>query len=160
MRVIWPNDIKFRTCSALASMWAPPINETAELTQGNIYCSYLLWGPPSPLYLLDKVPGIRAESGGWALEALDQLDGVVHRHQSPEDSGGEKVLDIGQLCCGGGRRAVLVSWFGGGLAAQGRGQAVHTPRHFFDIWEKRSALKALTDHLGGGSRVDSFDPQW
>ena len=21
-------------------------------------------------------------------------------------------------------------------------------------------LKALTDHLGGGSRVDSFDPQW
>ncbi len=22
------------------------------------------------------------------------------------------------------------------------------------------SLKALTDHLGGGSRVDSFDPQW
>ncbi len=31
---IQPNHIKFRTCSALAPMWTPPINESAELTQG------------------------------------------------------------------------------------------------------------------------------
>ncbi len=29
-----PNHIKFRTCSALAPMWTPPINESAELVQG------------------------------------------------------------------------------------------------------------------------------
>ena len=45
-------------------------------------------------------------------------------------------------------------------------------RHFFsnrvveggNLSELKNArtvhLKALTDHLGGGSRVDSFDPQW
>jgi hypothetical protein len=30
-RAIQPNLIKFRTCSALAPMWTPPINESAEL---------------------------------------------------------------------------------------------------------------------------------
>jgi hypothetical protein len=28
------------------------------------------------------------------------------------------------------------------------------------LYSKKAPLKALTDHLGGGSRVDSFDPQW
>ncbi len=28
------------------------------------------------------------------------------------------------------------------------------------IAKARNVLKALTDHLGGGSRVDSFDLQW
>ncbi len=33
-RAILPNHIKFRTYSALAPMWTPPINESAELTSG------------------------------------------------------------------------------------------------------------------------------
>jgi hypothetical protein len=33
-RAIQPNHVKFRTCSALAPKWTPPINESAELTQG------------------------------------------------------------------------------------------------------------------------------
>ncbi len=33
-RAIQPNHIKFRTCSALAPMWTPPIKESAELTRG------------------------------------------------------------------------------------------------------------------------------
>ncbi len=33
-RAILPNHTKFRTCSVLAPMWTPPINDSAELTQG------------------------------------------------------------------------------------------------------------------------------
>jgi hypothetical protein len=39
-------------------------------------------------------------------------------------------------------------------AAHGRAREAKT--HWFFMFN----LKALTDHLGGGSRVDSFDPQW
>ncbi len=39
IRAIQPNHIKFRTCSALAPMWTPAIDESAELTQGALYCS-------------------------------------------------------------------------------------------------------------------------
>ncbi len=35
-RAIQPNQIKFRTCSALAPLRTPPINESAELTQGDL----------------------------------------------------------------------------------------------------------------------------
>ncbi len=31
---------------------------------------------------------------------------------------------------------------------------------WFSLYISTLCLKALTDHLGGGSRVDSFDPQW
>ncbi len=37
---IQPNNIKFSTCSTLAPMWTPPINESAELTQGALYLIY------------------------------------------------------------------------------------------------------------------------
>ncbi len=33
-----------RTCSALAPMWTPPINESAELTRGGPLVNSLLWG--------------------------------------------------------------------------------------------------------------------
>jgi hypothetical protein len=33
-RGIQPNQIKFRTCSALAPLWTPPISKSAELAQG------------------------------------------------------------------------------------------------------------------------------
>ncbi len=33
-------------------------------------------------------------------------------------------------------------------------------RSCFALAKQKVGLKALTDHLGGGSRVDSFDPQW
>ncbi len=36
-RAIQPNVIKFKTCSALVPIWTPPINESAELTQGTLY---------------------------------------------------------------------------------------------------------------------------
>ncbi len=36
-RAMQPNHIKFRTCSALAPMLTPPVNESAELTQGALY---------------------------------------------------------------------------------------------------------------------------
>ncbi len=39
-RAIQPYHIKFRTCIALAPMRTPPINESAELTQGALYSSY------------------------------------------------------------------------------------------------------------------------
>ncbi len=31
---LWPTHIKFRTCSALAPMWTPPINESGDRTRG------------------------------------------------------------------------------------------------------------------------------
>ncbi len=43
-RVIQPNHIKFRTCSALAPMWIPPINQSAELTRGGPLVNSELWG--------------------------------------------------------------------------------------------------------------------
>ncbi len=33
-------------------------------------------------------------------------------------------------------------------------------RKFSKVDFCKNLLKALTDHFGGGSRVDSFDPQW
>ncbi len=41
-RAIQPNHIKFRTCSALAPMWTPPINKNAEQTRGPLINS-VLW---------------------------------------------------------------------------------------------------------------------
>ena len=35
-------------------------------------------------HLLHEVPGVGAEGGGRALEALHALDGVVHGHQQLE----------------------------------------------------------------------------
>ncbi len=47
--------IKFNTCSALAPMWTPPINESAELTRGALVNS-VLWvrgAEPFPLDTLN-----------------------------------------------------------------------------------------------------------
>ncbi len=51
-RAIQPNHIKFMTCSALAPMWTPSINESAKLTQG---ANCLLWGSSYRLVWLEVV---------------------------------------------------------------------------------------------------------
>ncbi len=43
MRKILPYHTKFRTCSALAPVWTPPMNESAELTQGGPLVNSLFW---------------------------------------------------------------------------------------------------------------------
>jgi hypothetical protein len=61
-RAIQPNHIEFKTCSALAPMWTPPINESAKLTRGALYSelSTPLAPPAFPL----------PTSVSWLLTAL------------------------------------------------------------------------------------------
>ncbi len=63
-REILTKPYQFRTCSALAPMWTPPINESAELTGGPLVNS-LLWDstwvrthftPPPPIFPFSLFP--------------------------------------------------------------------------------------------------------